>query len=85
MQLEKQRRLGNNACFVRILKYVITDNNLYVISELCDESLKQRILVNSPPQTDNNSFEVLRHEFVTLLIIHDCLKILKHLAFYHPF
>lgn len=49
LQIEKQRRLGSSDCFVRIFKYVITNNDLYVISEQCEESLKARILANSPP------------------------------------
>jgi len=56
MQIEKTMSLQSEdaACSVRIIKYLIADNNLYVVMQHCQQSIKgllrsQRLLQSDSP------------------------------------
>ena len=42
-QIEKTRGVLESDCFVHIIEYVINNNNLYIISQQCQQSLREFI------------------------------------------
>lgn len=42
-QIERSKALADSDCFIHIIKYIIQNNNLYVISQQCLQSLKEYI------------------------------------------
>lgn len=104
------QQLSRSRDMVHKVSYKIVNNNLYVSSLACQDSLKQCIdriqfaknksshstpvWPNIEPDCDDyiDTYDALRslpvpeklHTYIVLLIIHDCLKILKMLAFVRP-
>ena len=61
VQIEKTMALQaeNESCTVRIMKYLIVDNNLYIVMQYCQQSIRallrsQRILAQD--RSENGSF-----------------------------
>lgn len=83
-----------------VKKHLVVNNNLYIVSEQCNESLRQRMqrsILSHGQITRVEEFldplEALnaqtapekRTTFIVLLIVHDCLRILKFLAAHRPY
>lgn len=88
---------------VQIISYSLVDKNLYIVSGLCCETLRQRIerlqshqVKDQTKICDQDDYvdtgDALKalittdrfKTYVVLVLIHDCLKILKMLALYRP-
>ena len=59
-QIEKTKDLVESDCFVHILKYVIPNNNLYVISQCVLQSLKEFISAQFSFFANNKNSKLFR-------------------------
>jgi hypothetical protein len=82
---------------VQIIEHLIIENNLYIVSEQCQNTLRQLVQqvvyenfrieaslninsTHSQPLSESDS----QHSFNAMLVVHDCLRILKYLSLTSP-